>query len=63
MKIEYTFAFRNDNLMACQPLIKDQCALMALGKYSALCCSLFIRLSVSRRFLRYTSVHFHIWSL
>jgi len=36
MKIEYTFAFRSDNLMACQPLIRDQRALIVLFMYSAM---------------------------
>jgi len=52
MKIDYTFAFPNDNLMACQPLIRDQYALIVLVKYSALCCSLFMQLPESRYILR-----------
>jgi hypothetical protein len=47
MKIEYTFAFLDDNLMACQPIIRNQCALIVHVKYSALCCYLFIQMSES----------------
>jgi hypothetical protein len=53
MKIEYTFAFLDDNLMACQPLIRNQCALIVPIKLSALSCFLFEQVSrESRRTVR-----------